>query len=76
MLPIFLKYPVYLKWEQYFLNTLYRNGDVGYVIVTIVGYEHGDLISNPGRDILHCIWCYYPGESMDVIFLPPAMGKL
>ena len=43
------------------------------VIVIVVGNEHGDSSSNPGRNSLH--FHIALGNGMNPIILPPAMGK-
>ena len=42
------------------------------IMVIVVGNEHGDTSSNPGRDWLHFT---YIGKGMNPIILPPAMEK-
>ena len=43
------------------------------VMVIVVGNEHGDTSSNPGRDWLH--FHIALGKGMNPIILPPAMGE-
>ena len=42
-------------------------------VMVVVGNEHGDTSSNPGRDLLHST--NNLGNGMNPITLPPAMGK-
>ena len=41
------------KWLQVLLYTTNSDGGARGVIVIVVGNEHGDTSSNPGRDWLH-----------------------
>ena len=43
------------------------------VIVIVIGNEHGDTSSNPGRDWIHSTNTL--GKVMNPIILPPAMGE-
>ena len=57
-----------------FTSDIYIGGARG-VIVIVVGNEHGDTSSNPGRT--HCIShsTNTLGKGMNPIILLPAMGK-
>ena len=50
-------------------------GDARGVMVIVVGNEHGDMSSNPGRDCISRSTNTL-GKGMNPIILPPAMGKI
>ena len=58
-------------WRHLFI--MYIIGGARGVIVIVVGNEHGDTSSNPGRDWLH--FTNTLGKDMNPIILPLAMGK-
>ena len=56
------------------IETFLGLGGARGVMVIVVGNEHGDMSSNPGRDcISHSTNTF--GKGMNSIILPPAMGK-
>ena len=55
------------------MRNIIRRGGAHGVMVIVAGNGHGDTSSNPGRDLLHSTNTL--GKGMNLIILPPAMGK-
>ena len=67
-----LTYDKYTKLNFQMVNTkICARG----VMVIVVGNEHGDTSSSPGRDNYISRSTNILGKGMNPIILPPAMGK-
>ena len=57
---------IFVLWMSIWYHISVARG----VMVIVVGNEHGDSSSNPGRD-----WFHILGKGMNPIILPPTMGE-